>query len=421
MNDTRQSNSAETVHRFLPCGVEFAAVPLLKRHIVSFQIRILAGTSSEPPNKLGLAGLVEETLDKGTQRRSGRELSSAFDAIGAMVRGGTGRETMTFTCTVLPEHFEKAVALHAEFLRTPTFPEDACRVAIELAKQDLMSLEDDAQGLTDKFINLKAFGPILGRHELGERPCLDSVDPDDFHSFWRDHFHSGRMLITVAGAVDGSRAADVFEKHFQGFGSADSVGREPYPLQFTPGFVHYPKELEQEQIAICYPGVSATDAEFSAQQVLLGVLSGGMSGRLFTEVRERLGLVYWVSAGHETPRGHGMIFLGASTTPERCDQTFQVLMREIDRLAEDLEADEIGRAVTGILAAQETRGDGTRARCGELAGDVFHFGRPIPIEEKTARIQAVTVKDLHAYLAAHPRDRVCAVTLGPRPLQAKVA
>jgi len=408
---------SSTVHAELPCGIEYAVLPLPQRHIVTFQIRVLAGTCSEPADCLGLAGLVEDALDKGTERRSGRELSDAFDTIGAANRSGTGRETTTFTCTVLPEHFEKAVELHAELLRTPTFPEDAVRVAVELAKQDLASLEDDAQGLTDKLLSRQAFGPILGRHELGEPECLDKTRREDLVRHWRSHFHAGRMLVSIVGALDPGCAADVFEKNFAGFDDRQRAGRETYALDFCARTTHRPKELEQEHIGFCWPGVSATHDDFPVQQVALGILSGGMSGRLFTEVRERLGLVYWVAASQDTPRGHGMIFVGASTTPERCDQTFAVLIREVDRLAEHIEQEELDRAVTGIVANQDTRGDSTRARCGDLASDLFHFGRPIPIEEKVAKIQAVTIGDIQRYLKAHPRDKLSVVTLGPRPLE----
>jgi predicted Zn-dependent peptidase len=113
------------------------------------------------------------------------------------------------------------------------------------------------------------------------------------------------------------------------------------------------------------------------------------------------------------------MFLGASTTPERCELTYDTLLQEVDRLADDLTPDELDRAVTGIVASQETRGDTTRARCGELAADLFFYGRPIPPEEKVARLQAVTVADIRQYLDAHPRDRLCVLTLGPRPLHAR--
>ena len=406
----------EISHGFLPCGIEYGVATLPRRHVVSFQIRVLAGAASEPIERLGLARLVEETLDKGTQRRSGQELSDAFDAIGAGRQSGTGRETMTFTCTTLPEHFELAVQLHAEMLRTPTFPDDAVRINVDLAGQELSALEDEPQALADKLMSPLVYGPVLGRHPLGERETLERLTRADLESFWRTYFHCGRMVVSVVGPVEAERAVGVFARHFGGFGGTTRNGRETRAVKFTSTRTHHHKDLEQEHITIGWPGVEATHKDFPVQQATLGILSGGMSGRLFTEVREKRGLVYWVSAWQETPRGAGMMFLGASTTPERCDQTFTALLREVDRLSEDLVQDELDRAVTGIVASQETRGDTTRSRCAELASDLFFFGRPVPSEEKVAKLQAVTIDDIRRYLAENPRDRLCVLTLGPRPL-----
>src|SRR3972149_648126 len=110
---------------------------------------------------------------------------------------------------------------------------------------------------------------------------------------------------------------------------------------------------------------------------------------MITKMPEKRGEDYWNEEEQRTPRGAGMMFLGASTTPERCDQTFTALLREVDRLSEDLVQDELDRAVTGIVASQETRGDTTRSRCAELASDLFFFGRPVPPAEKVAKLQAV--------------------------------
>ncbi len=406
----------EVVHDSLRCGIEYGVVALPNRHVVSFQFRFLSGTGSEPVERLGLAHVVEDTLDKGTAKRSAQELSDAFDAIGAGRNGGTGRETTTFTCTVLPENFEQAVALHAEFLRTPTFPADAVDVCLDLANQEIEALDDDPAGLVDKYISRKVYGPLLGRHTLGEPETLERIERADVERFWREHFRAGRMMATVAGPLPPKQVADVLEKYFDGFGSAKRDGRNEFPIEFSPTTTHYEKDLQQEQIGICWPGLPATHAEFPTQQAVLGILSGGMSGRLFTEVREKRGLVYWVGAWQETPRGAGMIFLGASTTPERCDQTYSTLLREVDRLAEDIEQAELDRAITGILAQQDTRGDTTRSRCSELASDLFFYGRPVSFEEKTAKLRAVTVDKIRAYLRDVPRDRRCVVTLGPRAL-----
>lgn len=405
-----------TTHGSLPNGMEYGVVMLPQRHVASLQIRVLVGSSSDPPDRLGLSRLVEDTIDKATANYSGRQLSDAFDAIGAGRGSGTGRETITFTCTVLPEHFDRAVELHSEILRRPTFPESQARVAIELAKQEILALQDDPQALADKLMGPRAFGPVLGRHALGELETLERIHHADLEAFWRKHFSAGRIVAAVAGPLEPQRVGDVLARYFDGFGDCQRCGREPFSLHFTPSITHHDKELKQEQIAICWPGVDATHGEFPVQQAVIGILSGGMSGRLFTEVREKRGLVYWVGAWQETPRGAGLVFLGASTTPERCDLTYETLLGEVDRLHEDVTSDELSRAITGIVASQETRGDTTRARCSEIASDLFFFGRPVPIEEKISKLEAVTVEDIHRYLENHPRNELCVLTLGPRPL-----
>lgn len=409
-------NMNDVVHSRLACGLEYAVTTLPRRHIAAIQFRVMAGACSDPADRLGLARLVEETLDKETERFTGRALSDAFDAIGASRRSGAGRETSTFTCTVLPEHFERAVELHAELFRRPQFPQSAVDVHINLARQELVALEDDAQAVVDRIISREAYGPIVGRLPLGDAASLERMTRDDLVTFWRRHYRNENMVAVVSGPLEATRVAEVLERHFAGFGGANGQGKTTHPIQFTPGMHHHSKELEQEQIGICWPGVDATHRDFPTQLIMLSILSGGMSARLFTEVREKQGLVYWVSAWQENPRGAGMIFLGASTTPERCDQTYRTLLREVDRLAEDIEQDEHDRAIRSILAQRQTRGESTRAKCTELSDDLFHFGRPIPEEEKIDKIRSVTMDDVRRYLATYRRDRRCVVTLGPRPL-----
>jgi predicted Zn-dependent peptidase len=407
---------SNVVHETLPSGIEYAVLPLPDRRVVAFQIRMLGGCCSDPADKLGLAHLIDETIDMGTTTRTGRELSDAFDAIGAGAGSGTGRETTTYTCSVLPEHFERAVELHADFLRNPTFPEDAVDVALDLARQELVALQDDAHGLLDKYLGQQACGAILGRHALGEPETIGNVSRQSIVDHWRSYFCNGRMIVTVAGAIEAENVSRVLEKYFNGFGETKQSGRDGFAMAFTPGTTHYDKELEQQQIGIGWPGVEVTHKDYPIQQAVIGILSGGMSGRLFTEVREKRGLVYWVSAWSETPRGAGTMFMGASTMPERCDETYDVLVGEVERLSEDLTEEELQRAKTGILASHETRGDTTRARCSDLASDLFFFGKPIPIETKIAELEAVTVKDVRRYLENYPRDQRCVVTVGPRPL-----
>lgn len=405
------------IHRTLDCGVELAALPLPGRRTTAYEIRILCGLADEPADLLGLAGVVEETLDKGTEAKSAQEITDAFDAIGAQSGSTVGRESMLLRCVCLPEYFEKALALHAEMLRTPTFPEEFCKVAVELGQQELTALEDDPGELSRKMLAPYAYGEVLGRHELGTRESLSRISRGDVVSYWRRCFSAGRMQIVMGGAVDVEAVSRTIERLFAGFGESKRSGREGFPVSFSPGFRHQAKELEQEHILMCWPGVAVTDKAYPVEHLTLEILSGGMSSRLFTEVREKQGLVYWVGAWDEHPRKAGMIFMGASTTPARCEQTFKTLLREVDRLASDVTEEELNRAKIGVIAKTQTHGDITRARVSELGADLFHHGRPISTEEKNAQISAVTIADVQKYLKDHPRDQLSVLTLGPKELE----
>ncbi|MHC4089935.1 MAG: M16 family metallopeptidase [Planctomycetota bacterium] len=407
---------AAAAHMHLDCGIELGAAPMADRHVVSMELRVLTGTADEPADRLGLARLIRETIDKGTAKRDGRALLDAFDELGASLGSWIGREATGFACLCLPEFVDRAVELHAEFLRSPTFPEDAVATAIALAEQEIAALEDDPTALADKLIGLQGFGPVLGRHPLGERETLARIGREDLVEHWQSHYSAGRMQVSVAGPVDPQSIAEVLDRHFGGWGNNRPGGRDPRNYTFEPARSHHPKDIEQEQIAICFPSAAATDDDFPAERVMLGVLAGGMSARLFTEVREKQGLAYDVHAGHENPRAHGMIFVSASCKPERAETTFQTLLREIDRLSEDLTEDELQRAATRLIAREETLTDMTRSRRNALAFDLFHHGHPIGIDERIERIRAVTVEDLVRYLQTHPRNRLSIVTLGPASL-----
>ena len=401
----------------LPCGIELATEELADRKAVVLEFRFLAGMAHEPPELLGLARLVMEVLDKGTQTRGGREISDAFDEIGTRRNSWLGREAMVFTCLCLPEFLDQTISLHADFLRHPTFPDDAFQVSVDLTRQELTLLEDDAQSVTDRALDRQAWGPVLGRHQLGQVETLDRVTRQDLLDYWKRHFHGGRMQVSVAGCIEHAAVADALQHHFEGYGAAEWAGREQTSIEFKPARVHLHKELEQQQIAFCLPGVNVVDDWFPTETVMIRVLAGGMSSRVFTEVREKRGLVYWVGAWHEQARGTGMIYFGASSTPDNCEETYRTLLSEVDRLKDDLTEDELDRARAGILVRSEIRGDVTRSRCGELASDLFFRGHLIPRREKLERVQAVGVADIRRYLDEHPRNALSVVTMGPRDIE----
>lgn len=407
---------ADIVHHVLDNGVEFAVEALPERNTAALSFRMLAGLAEEPDELVGVGSIVERTLSKGTRRFDGRELADAFDHLGVRWATASGRQSALVRVLCLPEFVTDVVDLVAEMLAHPTFPAEACDVAVELAQQELRHMEDEPQDLLRVMIQRLTLGPVLGRHPGGTPESLAKITPSAVRTHWERTYHPGRLQVTAAGAVDPTALSEQVQSVFAGLGSSEQLGREAAAVDFTPAREHRHKELEQQYIGITLPGKPKGDDGFEAEQVLLGVLSGGMSGRLFTEVREKQGLVYWVGAWHEHPRGKGVIHLGASTTPSRCQQTFDTLLRELHRVSEDLTEAEVARARDGLVAQYETEDDLTRARASGLSDDLFHFGRPIGRHTKLTALRAVTRDDVIACARQLPVDQLCVATIGPRAL-----
>lgn len=406
----------EFVHRYLTNGIELAVDPLHDRNAVAVCIRVLTGVVDDAPELTGIGAIVERTLSKGTLNYDGRALADAFDARGIQWSSTAGRASMLVRFVCLPEFLLDAIDLVAEMLCRPTFPAEAVSVALQLATEDLRQMEDDPQELLRIAIQRLTLGPVYGRYPAGEAECIPRITRDAVVARWQSFYSAGRMQVAAAGAVDADAFAARLESAFADFGSAAQAGRIDIANDFNPGVAHREKDLKQQYIALTLPGVPKGHADFAREQVLLSVLSGGMSGRLFTEVREKQGLVYWVAAWHEQLRGRGAIYLGASTTPERCDKTYKTLLREVERLSEDLTREEVDRARNSLIAHAETEDDLTMSRSVGLSDDLFHFGKPIGLPSKLAAVRAVKLADVEDYAGRVPRDRLCIATIGPRAL-----
>ncbi len=398
--------------RTLEPGLLLACEPLPQRRTCTLLARMLVGVADEPAEKLGVAAIVEQTISKGTQNYDGRALADAFDAIGATWSTLSGRQSTVVSATCLPEYLPQALALVAEMLCRPTFPEDAVQVAVQHAIDDLKHMEDDPGELLRRDLHRITLGPVWGRYVGGEIETLQTITRDDVYTFWQKNYAASRLQVAVAGAIEPAKVADAVQGAF----AALPAGDGPAPraeVEIRPATHHRPKELNQQYIGISLPGVPRGDERDAVEDVLLGVLSGGMSGRLFTEVREKRGLVYWVGAWSEKLRGPGVVNLGASTTPQRCHETLEVLLRELSRAGEDITDEEVERARNGRIARLLTESDLTRARAIVLSEDLFFFDQPRGVQARIDRLRAVTTPQVRAYAAELPARPRCVATVGP--------
>ena len=255
-------------HNFLECGAELAGEYMPDRRAVTMYCAFLAGCAYEPPEHLGVAHLVEETVDKGTENYPAEALNDAFDALGARRSSGTGRETVWFSCSFLPEFFERVVELYVEMFWRPQFPADNCAVAKRLALQELAALEDEPMEMLEKFARQRTLGPLLGRHPLGEARCLESVGREEIEAYWRRRFCPENLKIAIAGPVEPARAAEAIERAFPAAGDRRDPDSTIPQLQFQPGFEHHEKQLEQVYIAVSFRGTTRQSEDWPAEMLL---------------------------------------------------------------------------------------------------------------------------------------------------------
>jgi predicted Zn-dependent peptidase len=222
-------------------------------------------------------------------------------------------------------------------------------------------------------------------------------------------------ILAVAGKIEWDHLRGVVDALF---GDWDGAA-PPIPAPTThpsPQYLHIPQETSQEQIGVAYTAAGLGEPGYPDSRMVIEILSGGMAARLFTEVRERRGLVYSVRASHSSLKGTGLVFAYAGTTPERSQETLEVLIAELERVAEGVTDEEVERARVGLLSALVMQGEASRARAHSLARDTYLLGRVRSLEEIRDAFERVTPASIVAHLKARPPVNFTVVTLGPRTL-----
>jgi predicted Zn-dependent peptidase len=228
-------------------------------------------------------------------------------------------------------------------------------------------------------------------------------------------YHAEGSILALAGNIDFNRLRDEVARQFGDWNGQAETKIEVLP---PPGnFHHEHQKSEQTHIGIAWPSIPETDKDYYTVRLAIEVLSGGMSGRLFTEVREKRGLCYSVWAGYSALKGQGSILGYAGTSNERAQATLDCFVTELHRLSEGVTEAELARAKTGLKASTIMQGESTSARAGAIAHDFFIRGRIRTLEEIKDAIDGVTVDRVNDYLKEHKAGPFTIVTVGPKELK----
>ena len=221
-------------------------------------------------------------------------------------------------------------------------------------------------------------------------------------------------ILSVAGAVDWPRLKAQVEELFGDW--AGGAEPAPRPGPFAPASTHLHKDTQQTQVSLAFPSVPLTHPDYYAARGAVGVLSGGMSARLFTEVREKRGLCYSVYASHDSVKDTAAVVGYAGTRADRAQETLDVMVAEFRKLPAGVSDDELDRVKAALKTTLVMQQESTAARAGSMAGDWFHLGRVRPVEEVRAAVDGLTVAAVTDHARRFPADALTVVTLGPDPL-----
>ncbi len=366
---------------------------------VAFQLLVPAGAVSDPEGLEGASALLEGWLWKGAGELDARGLAQALDALGVRRSSGAGLEYTAFAASFLPEVLEEVFRLYALLLTRPRLPEEGFEAVRSVALQSLLSQEDQPARKLFSELRRRFFLSPHGRDPLGREEDLRRATPEALREDYRRRYTPRGAILAVAGGVSWERLLGALEP------LALWEGEEafyPQPLLSSPERFALKRPTAQVQIGLAYPDVGPEDPGFYAARLALEVLSGGMSSRLFTEVREKRGLVYAVSAFPAGVKGQGLLMAYAGTTRERAKETLSVMLQEIERLQEGVAEEELSRAKVGLKTALVMGDESIRTRAASMARDLYMLGRVRPLAEIEARVEGTTLEEVNAFLRAHP-------------------
>lgn len=391
------------------------AEPMEHVRSVAMSFLVPAGSAYDPDDRLGVASLVSELIMRGAGSRSSRELTVALDNLGFDRDESVGPINMRFWGSTLSRNLAPALEIYADIIRRPHLPEADFEAAQALAIQDIQSLEDSPQDKIMVELRRRYYPPPLNKDKFGDAEHIDAMGISAVREQYKSLFRPNGTILSLAGNIDWPKLKADVERLFGDW--APITVPTPTPQIHRPHSGHITKETNQTNIAVAFPSAWLGHEDFYAAKGAASVLSGGMSSRLFTEVREKRGLCYSVYAFHETYRDRGTMIVYAGSRADRAQETLDVTMSELHRLRQGIEGEEVDRVKAGLKSSLIMSEESTSSRAGAIASDWYYLGRVRSFDEVQRAIDGITPRGILDHLERFPVKEPMLLTLGPRGLQ----
>jgi len=394
-------------------GLTVVSHAMAEVETVSLGIWIGAGSRSEAIGEHGVAHFLEHMAFKGTARRSAQDIAEEIEAVGGELNAATGVDSTAYYARVLRKDLPLALDILSDIILSPRFDRSELARERDVILQEIAASMDSPEDIVFDLVQDAAFpDQAVGRPILGTAVSVSRFKRAHLGSYLSAHYHGPNMVIAAAGAVDHAGLVAEAERRL---GSLDPTATpDPTGAIYGGGARRLAKSFEQTHLVLAFEAPPYRHADYFTAQICAGALGGGMSSRLFQEVRERRGLCYAIYAFSSGLSDSGMFAIHAAGGPDRAHELFAVIREELVKAAEEgFREDEVARVKAqlkmGLLAGLES----SSARAEQLARQILIHGRPLSTQELIERVEKVEASDLQALVERLLVSPLSLATVGP--------
>jgi len=384
---------------------------------VAFGFMLPAGAAQLPDGCCGAGSVIADWIFRGAGDKNSRELGDALDGLGLHRAISVGSSHITIGAVLEAGNLGEAIELYADVILRASLKEDQFELARQLAIDEVCALDDDPRQKVVLKLREQFYPSPLGRSALGEIAELKTLTAQKTKQIIKNKFNLSQTIFAVAGKYDFdaivAQMENLFETNQQKPLEAVTVGSK------AGKYMHLHNDGAQVHIGLMTETVKPTDEDYYNARVAVSVLSGGMSARLFTEVREKRGLCYAIGASYHSLKDAAGIMCYAGTTPGKSQETVDVIMAEFDRLGDGISKEEIERAKVGLKSALVLQSESSGSRAGGIGGDYYMLGRVRSLDEIKSKIEQTTVDSVLEFLRRNRFKDFTVVTIGPKEVKVK--
>lgn len=352
-----------------------------------------AGARHEQVQENGIAHFLEHMAFKGTDTRSAKEIAETIESVGGYLNAYTAREVTAYHARILKEDVHLSIDLIADIIQNSTFDGDELEKERDVIIQEIGQSNDTPDDVIfDYFQELCYPNQAMGRPILGTVDTVNSFKASDIRSFISNNYHPSKMVFSASGNIDHTDIVSKVTSAFTKLPQAAAIA--PTATSYQGGIKVIEKDLEQVHTVLGFPGIAHGKADYFTASVLATVLGGGMSSRLFQEVREKRGLVYSIYAFHSGYRDAGQFGIYAGTGAHQVAELMPTIYHELKTFAATVSDQEVNRAKTQLIASLMMGAESTSARCDQAARQTLTYGKPLGLKYIQQAIAAISKNDV---------------------------